>query len=200
MFIQVIEGTTHDPEALHERMDVWERELKPGAVGYLGSTGGCTSSGNCILIARFEDVESARRNSERPEQDAWWRDTVKLFDGPVTFHDTSDVEVMTHGDMDTARFVQVMEGHVDDRQRAEALNREAEPLLATERPDLIGSVVAYYGEGEYTEAAYFTSEADAREGERKEMSPEMSERFKDFQELWHVDRYLDISEPWLVRG
>lgn len=200
MFIQVIEGKTHDPEALHERIALWERELKPGAIGYLGSTGGCTSAGDCILIARFADVESARRNSERPEQDAWWRETMKLFDGPVTFHDTSDVEVMTHGDMDAARFVQVMEGHVDDRKRADELNREAEPMLATERPDLIGSVVAYYGEGEYTEAAYFTSEAAAREGERKDMSPEMAERFKGFQELWHVDRYLDINDPWLVRG
>jgi hypothetical protein len=150
------------------------------------------------MLARFENAEAARRNSTRPEQDAWWTETEKLFDGPVTFHDTTDVHVMTHGQMDDAHFVQVMEGHVTDRARADALNQEAEPLLADERPDLIGSVTAYYGDGDYTEVAYFTSEAEAREGERKEMAPEMAERFAEFQELWHVDRYLDITDPWLT--
>jgi hypothetical protein len=198
MFIQVIEGRTTDPDALHERMMLWERDLMPGAVGFLGSTGGCTESGDCILIARFEDAEAARRNSERPEQDAWWAETEKLFDAPVIFHDTTDVEVMTHGSLDEAHFVQVMEGHVTDRARAKALNEEAEPLLADERPDLIGSVTAYYGDGDYTEAAYFTSEAEARAGEQKEMAPAMAERFAEFQQLWQVDRYLDISDPWLT--
>lgn len=198
MFIQVIEGKTRDPDALHERFTIWERDLMPGAVGYLGSTGGCTAAADCIMLARFENAEAARRNSARPEQDAWWTETEKLFDGPVTFHDTTDVHVMTHGQMDDAHFVQVMEGHVTDRARADALNQETEPLLADERPDLIGSVTAYHGDGDYTEVAYFTSEAEAREGERKEMAPEMAERFAEFQELWHVDRYLDITDPWLT--
>ena len=198
MFIQVIEGRTNDAGALHERVRVWERDLMPGATGYLGSTGGCTASGECILIARFEDADAARRNSERPEQDGWWAETAKLFDGPVTFHDTTDVQVMAHGSMDEAHFVQVMEGHVTDRARAEALNAEAEPLLADERPDLIGSVTAYHEDGGFTEAAYFTSEDEARAGERKEMAPAMAERFAEFQQLWHVDRYLDITDPWLT--
>jgi len=61
MFIQVIEGKTNDAEALHRRIEVWERDLKPGAIGYLGSTGGCTSTGDCILVARFESREAAQR-------------------------------------------------------------------------------------------------------------------------------------------
>ena len=103
MFVQVMHGKTSDPEALHRRLEVWEAELMPGAVGYLGSTGGCTSDGDCILIARFEDREAARRNSDRPEQGAWWAETEKCFDGPVTFHDTEDVDLMTHGGVDSAR-------------------------------------------------------------------------------------------------
>jgi hypothetical protein len=199
MFIQVIEGKVRDAEALHERISLWERDLMPGAIGYLGSTGGCTESGDCILVARFADADAARRNSRRPEQSAWWAETEKLFDGPVTFHDTTDVYVMGHDEqMDDAHFVQVMEGHVSDRARADALNDEAAPLLAEERPDLIGSVTAFHGHGDYTEVAYFTSEADAREGERKQMSPEMADRFAQFQDLWKVDRYLDITDPWLV--
>ena len=115
MFIQVIEGKTQDPDALHRQLEVWERDLLPGAIGYLGSTGGCTSNGDCILVARFESQEAAQRNSERPEQTQWWQDTEKCFDGAVTFHDSVDVQVMTHGTLDEAQFVQVMEGHVTDR-------------------------------------------------------------------------------------
>jgi hypothetical protein len=200
MFIQVIEGKVHDAEAVHERLRVWERDLQPGAIGYLGSTGGCTADGDCILIARFEDEDAARRNSERPEQGEWWAATEALFDGPVTFHDTTDVQVMSHGELDDAHFVQVMEGHVDDRSRADAMTRDTEDVVFEQRPDLLGSVTAYYGDGDYTELAYFTSEAEARSGESKDMPPEMAEAFAEFQETFRVDRYLDIHEPWLTRA
>ena len=127
MFIQVIEGRTDRPEELHERLEIWQRDLMPGAIGYLGSTGGCTSSGDCILIARFESRDAAQQNSDRPEQGAWWAETEKCFDGPVRFHDTDDVQLMSHGELDSAHFVQVMEGHVSDR-------RQARPTRARRRP------------------------------------------------------------------
>lgn len=199
MFVQVIEGRTRDPEALHERMRVWERDLQPGAIGYLGSAGGCTASGDCILVARFESTEAARRNSERPEQSAWWAETEPLFDGPVTFHDTEDVEVITHGSIDDAGFVQVMEGHVRDRARAADALQEAEPILAEERPDLLGSITAYYGDDEYADITFFTSEEEARRNEKKEMSPAMAEAFEQFQDLWQVERYIDLTDPWLTK-
>ena len=50
MFVQVIESRTNDPDALRGQLQRWERELMPGAVGYLGSTGGCTASGDLILL------------------------------------------------------------------------------------------------------------------------------------------------------
>jgi len=198
MFIQVIEGKVRDAEAVHERLKVWERDLQPGAIGYLGSTGGCTNDGDCILIARFEDEDAARRNSERPEQGEWWATTETLFDGPVRFHDTTDVQVMSHGPLDDAHFVQVMEGHVSDRARADALTKESEDVLTEQRPDLLGSVTAYYGDGDYTELAYFRSEDEARSGEAKDMPPQLAEAFAEFQETFQVDRYLDLHEPWLT--
>ena len=198
MFIQVIEGKTQDPDALHRQLEVWERDLMPGAIGYLGSTGGCTSNGDCILVARFESREAAQRNSDRPEQTQWWQDTEKCFDGPVTFHDSVDVQVMTHGMLDEAQFVQVMEGHVTDRARAEALEREAEPMLAEMRPDLIGAVTAYFGDNEFTELAYFTSEEAAREGERREPPAEAMEQMAEWERIMKVERYLDIKDPWLI--
>ena len=198
MFVQVIEGKTRDPEELHRRLDVWRRDLMPGASGYLGSAGGCTSSGDCILIARFESADLARANSRRPEQDAWWKQTERLFDGPVRFHDTEDVQVMQHGSLDTARFVQVMEGHVADRKRAEELERETDPMLVELRPDLLGSVTAFFGDGEFTELAYFTDEAHARANESKQPPAGAAEKMAEWMRVMTVDRYLDINEPWLV--
>lgn len=198
MFVQVMHGKTSDPEALHRRLEVWEAELMPGAVGYLGSTGGCTSNGDCILIARFEDREAARRNSDRPEQGAWWAETEKCFDGPVTFHDTEDVDLMTHGGVDSARFVQVMDGHVTDEARAKALERDSDDMLTQLRPDLLGALTAYYGDDEFTEVAYFTTEGAARDGEAAPMPEGATEMFTEWQSVMKVDRYLDINDPWLM--
>jgi hypothetical protein len=198
MFIQVIEGRTNDPASLHRQLEVWERDLKPGAVGYLGSTGGCTSSGDCIMVVRFESREAATRNSERPEQTDWWNDTERCFDGPVRFHDSDDVQIMSHGTLDDAGFVQAMEGHVTDLQRAHDVEADADPILAEERPDLLGSVTAYFDDGEFTELAYFTSEDAARAGEHKELSPDAARAFAAWSETMPVDRYLDLSEPWLM--
>jgi len=197
MFVQVIEGKTNDPEAVHKRLEVWQRDLMPGAIGYLGSTGGCTSSGDCILIARFESRESAKRNSDRAEQGAWWAETEKCFTGPVRFHDTDDVQLMTHGELDQAHFVQVMEGHCSDRDRAVEIEHNADPLLAKARPDLLGAVTAYFGD-EFTEVAYFTSESAARAGEKGDMPDEMASTFAEWERLMKVDRYIDIKDPWLV--
>ena len=198
MFIQIIEGRTERPEELHERLEIWQRDLMPDAVGYLGSTGGCTSSGDCILIARFESRAAAQKNSDRPEQGKWWAETEKCFDGPVRFHDTDDVQLMTHGEMDSAHFVQVMEGHVSNRPRLAELERESDPILAELRPDLLGSVTAYFGDDEFAEVAYFTSEAEARRAEQGEMPEDMASKFAEWEQLMKVEKYIDITDPWLV--
>ena len=198
MFIQIIEGRTERPDELHERLEIWQRDLMPDAIGYLGSTGGCTSSGDCILIARFENRAAAQKNSDRPEQGKWWAETERCFDGPVRFHDTDDVQLMTHGEMDSAHFVQVMEGHVSNRRRLDELERESDPILAELRPDLLGSVTAYFGDDEFAEVAYFTSEAEARRAEQGEMPEDMATKFAEWEQLMKVEKYIDITDPWLV--
>jgi hypothetical protein len=198
MFVQVIHGRARDPEAVHRQLEVWERDVKPGAIGYLGSTGGCTADGSCILVARFEDRDAAMRNSERPEQSAWWRETEALFDGPVEFHDTEDVHLMAHGDLDGAHFVQVMEGHVADRSRLDAMESDSDDMLAELRPDLLGSVTAFYDDDSFTELAYFTSESDARRGESAPMPPDAEPVVKEWQRVMPVDHYMDLADPWLI--
>lgn len=200
MFIQVIEGKVRDTEALHRRLEIWERDLMAGAIGYLGSTGGCTSNGDCCLIARFESRKAAMRNSARPEQDAWWKETEQCFVGPITFHESEEVQIMQHGDLDSARFVQVMDGTVADRDRAVALERESDLLLAELRPELLGAVTAFYDDKGFTEIAYFSSEEAARRGEQQEMPKAAQAMMQEWEQLMHVDRYLDIPDPWLTHS
>ena len=42
MFIQIIQGTVVDADALQRSIARWRTEIKPGAHGYQGSTGGVT--------------------------------------------------------------------------------------------------------------------------------------------------------------
>jgi len=198
MFIQVIEGTSNRPDVLHRRLEVWNRELKPGAIGYLGSTGGCTAYGDCIMVVRFESRDAAYRNSDRPEQTAWWQVTSRYFVGPVRFHESEDVQVMTHGALERAHLVQAMDGYVTDLERAHATESDADAVLAPQQPDLLGSVTAYFDDGEFTELAYFATEEVARDGEQRAMSKEAADAFAEWSEVMLVERYLDLTEPWLI--
>src|SRR5688500_8987764 len=121
MFVQVIEGQVVDAERLHAALDRWERELSDGSDGWLGATEGVSDDGRAIAVVRFESEEAARRNSERPEQDRWWRETEKFYDGGATFKESSDVVVDLQGDPDRAGFVQIMQGRTSDPARARQL-------------------------------------------------------------------------------
>ena len=198
MFIQVIQGRISDATGLKRQMDRWREELLPGAAGYLGSTFGVTADGEAIGIARFESADAAARNSDRPEQGAWWSETEKLFSGPVTFHDTDEVDVFLAGGSDDAGFVQVMQGQITDLARLQKAEEEGKELLAAHRPDLIGSIRARYGDGEFTDVAYFTSEAEARAGEAKPLPDEAAANFSAWQESVKVERWYDLTDPWFI--
>ena len=66
-----------------------------------------------------------------------------------------------------------MQGKGSDPERArELMNADADKWAAF-RPDIIGSVSVGHEDGAYTMVLYFTSETEAREGERKEVPPEL---------------------------
>ena len=92
MFIQVLQGKVADADLVRRMDERWLEELKPGAKGYLGYTGGVTPDGRYIGLARFESAEAAQANSDRPEQTAWWNEAVKGFDGEPTVHDCTEVD------------------------------------------------------------------------------------------------------------
>ncbi len=198
MFVQVIQGKVSDAAEVHRALDQWAQTLAPDATGWLGTTAGVTRDGQFIAIARFESEDAARHNSERPEQDAWWSETSKLFLDEPRFTDSTDVDVDLPGDPDQARFVQVIQGRSNDPARARELMQDNPDTWAKLRPDVLGSVGAMHDEGAYTAVLYFTNEAEAREGERKEMPPEMQAQMEEMGKLEIGEpTFLDITEPWL---
>ena len=198
MFVQVIQGQVDDAAKVRAAMDRWAQELAPGASGWLGSTAGVTEDGRFIALARFESEEAARRNSDRPEQDRWWNETSQLFTGQASFRDSNDVTVDLAGEPDDAGFVQVMQGQGSDPDRARELMAEDSDEWAAFRPDVIGSVAVGHEGGAYTMAMYFTSEAEAREGERKEPPPELQAQMEEMQRLSIGEpEFFDLKQPWL---
>lgn len=195
MFVQVLQGSVSDRSAIHARFDDWVAQLGPSAEGWLGSTEGITEDGEFVGVVRFRDEAAARKNSDRPEQGAWWTETERLFSEGVQFHDYRDVTTMSEGGSDGAGFVQIIQGvYTGDKDPADM--DFDDPRLRELRPEVIGGLLAWDESGHFTQTVYFTSEDAAREGERKMAAePELSARMNE----WVADveglRYLDLRAP-----
>ena len=196
MFVQVIQGRVSDKAGLKANFDRWPEEVGPGADGFLGATAGVTEDGEFVAIARFETEEAARANSNRPEQDAWAKEVASYFAGEQTFIDCPQVDVFLGGGSDDAGFVQVMQGRADREQLA-GQAAEMEEALRLMRPDVLGGYMAWHGDGRFTQAVYFTSEAEAREGESREVPAEAAAQRDEMLSNFQVDRYIDLKDPWL---
>ncbi|MCP2275016.1 hypothetical protein SAMN04244553_2375 [Nocardia amikacinitolerans] len=198
MFIQVIQGKVSDVDRLRRCMDRWTTELEPGAVGYLGTTYGLSDDGTFIALARFESEEAARRNSARPEQGAWWAETERCFEGPVTFMDCPEVTQWMGGGSDEAGFVQIMEGHTSDARRMRELLAQTGDRVHELRPEILGGTLSTYGADGYVEAVYFRSEAEAREHEKIEIPDDLRPLFEEERRLMGDVTYFDLHEPMLL--
>jgi hypothetical protein len=198
MFVQVIQGKAKDPAGLRKQWERWDQELKPAAEGYLGGTAGVSADGEFIALVRFESEEAARANSGSPEQTAWWEETSQHLEDPM-FHDCTEVDLMKDGGSDDAGFVQVIQGKVTDVEKARELDRAGQDQMSQMRPDVIGGIVAWHPQnGRFTNAIYFTSEAEARANEKESAS---SPEFEQFMSEWQAisdgePKFIDLSEPW----
>lgn len=197
MFIQVIQGKVTDAESMMRQIDRWQSDVRPGAIGFLGSTAGITADDELVVMARFDSAESAQANSDRSEQGAWWSETAKCFAGDASFNNCTDIQKMMGGGSKDAGFVQIMQGTVSDVAKAKSMMSEGEDFLRSARPDVMGGVIAFHdgGNGAFTQAVYFTSEAAARVAEAAEPTAEQNEFMGEFMALFGDMTYLDLKNP-----
>lgn len=201
MFVQIIQGRTSDAAGLRAVGDRWVDELGSDATGWLGTTMGVTDDGDLIGVVRFASAEDARRNSDRPEQGAWWEEFSKYLDGDATFHDCTSADTFLAGGADDAGFVQVIQSRIADRETA-ARGMQAMAALNPEdfgRSDLLGGVIAPHDDGNgLTQVAYFTSEAEARAGESQPPPPAAQEAMQQWMDAVKDTIYFDLTDPWLI--
>lgn len=198
MFVQLFTAKVRDAAAVRAVLEAWPAGPGRNAQGWLGSTEGITDDGQLVVLARFESEEAARANSERPEQGAWWESLAANLDGEALFFESSDVDVDLVGDPDTAGFVQVMRGRVSDTARARELSTDDSGAWARYRPDIVGSIMLTHDDGEYVMVIYFTSEAEARVGEKSEPPEELRATIEEMNALDVGDvTYFDLRDPWV---
>jgi hypothetical protein len=194
MFIQIIQGKCTRQDECREMGERWLRELAPGADGWLGGTYGFTDDDQFMAIVRFDSRASAAKNSQRPEQGAWWREMEALFEGPVEFHDCDDVTLMLEGGSDDAGFVQVIRGKVDDATTMKKMMTDTE-MLHEMRPDIIGGTLAIEEDGTFIETIAFTDEESARRGEQVPMPDDVRQAMES---AMHDVTYADLHHPWFA--
>lgn len=195
MFVQVIHGQVRDADLLARQSERWIREIKPGVKGYLGLTTGVTPDGRAITIARFESAESAAANSDSAQQDAWWNETVKAYDGEPTFLDSTEVDTMMGGGSNDAGFVQVIQGRAKDQEAMRSQVGAMESDLRAARPEILGMSVAWHDGGAFTQAVYFKSEAEARKAETATENDEMRKAYTDM--FAGAPTFFDLRSPLL---
>ena len=195
MFVQIIQGKLSDPALWRRQAQKWRTDVRPGAIGYLGSTMGVTPDGVAVVVARFESADAAAANSERPEQGLWWEQTAGAFDN-VSFYDCREVDVMFDGGSDEAGFVQIIEGRAIDPAAMRAMGDSMQDELRTARPDIIGGLMAWHGDRAFSQIVYFTSEEAARAAEGQ-----MTENSGASEWMAMMDgpmTFLDLREPEFV--
>ena len=192
MFVQVITGKCNDPDAVLALGEKWQKDLRPGAVGFLGSTTGIAADGTFVGVIQFTDEVAAKENGERPEQDAFFQEMTQFIDGNPTFVESTDTSLLFDGPSAQATFVQIMQSTCKDRAKAEAMESgEMLDALRTARPDLLGGLRLWVGD-QAIEVAYFTSEADARAAEK---SDTFDAQQQDFAALYDDMRFIDLPNP-----
>jgi hypothetical protein len=193
MFVQVMKGKVADADLLARQMDAWRADVKPKAIGFLGSTSGVTPDGTAIVVARFESQAAAQANSERPEQGAWWAATAPAFDGDVSFTDCPEVDLMFDGGSNNAGFVQILEGRAVDPAALRSAGEAMSDALHAMRPDILGGVVGWHGDRQFVQAVYFTSQDDARKGEASAQDNENSAQWAAMMD--GPMTFYDLNEP-----
>jgi hypothetical protein len=90
-----------------------------------------------------------------------------------------------------------MEGTGDPDALA-ALYEQFVAIAPEYRPDIMGGYRAYFADGTWADVTYFTSEAEARAGEAREMPPEVAKLFEEFGRVAGITAYHDLNEPLTV--
>jgi hypothetical protein len=180
VFVRIMRGRVVDGPGTRLELARWRQELGAGTPGWQRLTAGVTDDGEVVAVLRFGDEEAARRSGERPQPAAW----------RATWYDCPVANVMKAGD--GAGFVQVMQGRLVDPVRLAAMRAEVERTLRERAPHVLGVTVAEHADG-----VGFTSEREARAGERQ-TPVEMAVQPGPARSYMEGLEFLELRDPVLA--
>lgn len=99
------------------------------------------------------------------------------------------------GDPTAAGFVQVIRATVPDRARFEAVEESLGPAFVAHRPDFLAGYRVWLSDSELVAVDFFSSEAEARAGEAKEMPDELRRGFADWMASLEDVEWLNLPDP-----
>jgi hypothetical protein len=200
VFIRIMRGRVVDGAGTRLDLVRWRQEMGGGSPGWQRLTAGVTDDGEAVAVLRFADEAAARRSTERPEHAAWQATVDRRLSGPATWYDCPVVSVLKGGDDAEAGFVQVMHGRLVDPVRLAAMRAEVERTLRERAPHVLGVSVAEHADGVgFTEVTYFTSEREARAGERQ-MPVEMAVQLGTVRSYMERLEFSELRDPLVVSG
>lgn len=99
-FTQVLTIDGAEEQALHEHVSNWDQEQSGVAPGYLGARvlADEDNRGRYLVEVDFSSKESADRNNERPETQAWAEKLRELADGEISYRNLRQVCTTYGGD------------------------------------------------------------------------------------------------------
>lgn len=197
MFAQFIAARTSDREAYNEHIRRWYQEQSSQAEGWLLGVGGVTARGESLMLILFESEEQARRNSDRPEQGHWWQALLTCLEGAPEVIDSAAVDRYGSGDLMQAGFVQFIRAQVSDQERMRSMSQEMAGDMLELRPDILGGITLWYPGGS-VDVVGFTSEAEARQGEQRQIPADFEEKWGEISSLMSDMRYYDMAQPVLM--
>ena len=197
IFVRLLRGEVADLERLRGTWESGYDRLGARAGGWLAATAGVTPAGQWLAAIRYASEEAARRNEERPEYAQGWRDLQAALGGPAQLDGSADVHAVSGNGSGPPGFVQMMRARVRDRQRLEEVEASMGDQFASLRPDFIGGLRIWHGADRVTVVDSFTSEAEARAGEAKEMPEDLKVKFGAWMGLLDDVEWYDLAEPWL---
>lgn len=201
MFIQMVQGGCAQQDDMRMLVDDWCKAMSERP-GWLGGTYGFTDDGSFVGVVRYESAAACRELCSSDDAALWWACAETLFTGAPEIHQSEDVAIMLEGGSDDAGFVQVIQSRVKPENRARLLDlvQREEAELSKYRPDVIGGTIAIDEDGVVTETVAFTSESEARIGEKREMPAEVAQQFDEQMTLVEDVTYIDLHHPWFASG
>ena len=196
MFIQVVMGKIVDSDTFNEVGPRWDTDVRPAAKGYLGGTVGTTADGRFFVSSRWESADAAAANDDRPEQTKWYSEFAPAV-SDVEYHDCPTVLVTGKGNKDDAGFVQVMVGTIKDQAKFDGLNDridEMDEAFSDWRSDVLGDVMAVCEDHQhFYDVIYFTSEAEARVGEKQEPTAAVQGFMTEMEAACDITEFIDLT-------